>query len=173
MKQASNRSFRINYETNKFELDGHEFQYVSGSFHYFRALPDVWEDRLKVMRAAGLNAIDTYIEWSLHNPEDSTYQFDGIANVEHFLELAQKQGFVVILRPGPYICAERDNVSLSFEIFFKSIKSGTMVVRQVGHFILKKIATCFFFKRFNRVVFHTGCSQSIPIFGYVQAIKTT
>lgn len=98
-------------------MDGQEFQYVAGSFHYFRALPDVWEERLKTMRAAGLNAVDTYIEWALHNPEDTEYRFDGIADIEHFLELAQKQGFVVILRPGPYICAERDNVSACQNLF--------------------------------------------------------
>lgn len=108
------RKFSINYETDSFEMDGKPFQYVSGSFHYFRAVPDVWEDRLKVMRAAGLNALDTYVEWSLHNPQENVYDFEGIADVERFLTLAQKQGFYVILRPGPYICAERDNVSAAF-----------------------------------------------------------
>lgn len=91
-------------------MDGKEFQYVSGSFHYFRAVPDAWEDRLKTMRAAGLNALDTYVEWSLHNPQENVYDFEGMADVERFLTLAQQQGFYIILRPGPYICAERDNV---------------------------------------------------------------
>lgn len=109
--QAS-RTFSINYETNSFEMNGKKFQYVSGSFHYFRAVPDAWEDRLRTMRTAGLNVLDTYVEWSLHNPQENVYDFDGIADVERFLTLAEKQGFYVILRPGPYICAERDNVSL-------------------------------------------------------------
>lgn len=108
--QATSRSFRINYEKNQFELDGQAFQYASGSFHYFRAVPEVWADRLKTMRSAGLNALDTYVEWATHNPEEGEYNFDGIANIELFLELAQKEGFYVILRPSPYICAERDNV---------------------------------------------------------------
>lgn len=59
-----------------------------------------------------LNKINTnsYVEWSLHNPHDNVYDWGGIADVERFIELAQKEGFYVILRPGPYICAERDNV---------------------------------------------------------------
>lgn len=104
-------SFRINYETNQFEMDGKPFQYVSGSFHYFRALPDVWAERLDTMQGAGLNAIDTYIEWSFHNPDENVYDFNGMADVVRFLQLAKDRGLYVILRPGPYICAERDNVS--------------------------------------------------------------
>lgn len=47
---------------------------------------------------------------SLHNPLDGIYNFEGMANITHFLDLAAAEGFLVILRPGPYICAERDNV---------------------------------------------------------------
>lgn len=104
-------AFRINYETNQFEMNGKPFQYVSGSFHYFRALPDVWAERLDTMQSAGLNAIDTYIEWSFHNPEENVYDFTGMADLVRFLQLAKDRSLYVILRPGPYICAERDNVS--------------------------------------------------------------
>lgn len=60
------------------------------------------------MRAAGLNAVTTYVEWSLHNPKDEVYDFTGIADLEQFIELAAQEDLYVILRPGPYICAERD-----------------------------------------------------------------
>lgn len=53
------RSFTIDYDNNTFLLDGKPFQYISGSFHYFRALPESWEQILKAMRAAGLNAVTT------------------------------------------------------------------------------------------------------------------
>lgn len=69
---------------------------------------------MRMMRNAGLNALDTYVEWALHNPEDGKYNFTGIADVERFLKLANEHGFYVILRPGPYICAERDNVCYRF-----------------------------------------------------------
>lgn len=53
-----------------------------------------------------------YVEWSLHNPKDGEYTFEGIADVENFIKIAQEEDLYVILRPGPYICAERDNVSI-------------------------------------------------------------
>lgn len=63
------------------------------------------------MLAAGIRVIDTYVEWALHNPEPGVYNWEGLADLEYFLDLTQKLNQKVILRPGPYICAERDNVS--------------------------------------------------------------
>ncbi|XP_058116718.1 beta-galactosidase-like [Anopheles ziemanni] len=102
------RSFSIDYDNNTFLMDGVPFQYVAGSFHYFRALPQMWQPILRSMRAAGLTAVTTYVEWSLHNPKENVYTWDGMADIEHFIELAAQEDLYVILRPGPYICAERD-----------------------------------------------------------------
>jgi beta-galactosidase len=52
--------------------------------------------------------VTTYVEWSLHNPKDGVYDFTGMADIEQFVELAAQEDLYVILRPGPYICAERD-----------------------------------------------------------------
>lgn len=65
---------------------------------------------MRTLRASGLNAVTTYVEWSLHNPKDGQYAWDGIADVEEFVRLAAEEDLLVILRPGPYICAERDMV---------------------------------------------------------------
>ncbi|EDW76337.1 uncharacterized protein Dwil_GK15404 [Drosophila willistoni] len=119
VKREDTPKFTIDHEANTFLLDGEPFQYVSGSFHYFRALPDAWRSRLQTMRASGLNALDTYIEWSLHNPHDGVYNWEGIADVVKFLEMAQEEGFYIVLRPGPYICAERDNGGLPHWLFTK------------------------------------------------------
>lgn len=54
--------------------------------------------------------VTTYVEWSLHNPKQGLYEWTGIANLERFIQLAVEEELLVILRPGPYICAERDNV---------------------------------------------------------------
>lgn len=62
------------------------------------------------MRAAGLNAVTTYVEWSLHNPKPDVFNWDGIGNLDRFIRLAAEEDLLVILRPGPYICAERDMV---------------------------------------------------------------
>lgn len=52
------RKFEVDYERNIFLKDGEEFRYIAGSFHYFRALPETWAAKLRMMRAAGLNAVD-------------------------------------------------------------------------------------------------------------------
>ncbi len=70
------------------------------------------------MKQAGLNVLDTYVEWALHNPQDGVYDFSGIANLTQFLDVAAAEGLLVILRPGPYICAERDNVLYIYNFFF-------------------------------------------------------
>ncbi|XP_070158102.1 beta-galactosidase isoform X1 [Polyergus mexicanus] len=101
-------SFGVDYENNQFLLDGKPFRYVAGSFHYFRAPRQYWRDRLRKMRAAGLNAISTYVEWNLHEPEPGQFNWAGDADLVEFLNIAQEEDLLVLLRPGPYICAERD-----------------------------------------------------------------
>lgn len=93
----------------KFYLDGEEFKIQSGSFHYFRALPEYWEDILTKIKAAGLNTVETYTCWNLHEPHKGEFCFDGMLDVEHFIELAAKVGLKVIVRTGPYVCAEWEN----------------------------------------------------------------
>lgn len=63
-----------------------------------------------------LKSIFSYVQWSLHNPKDGVYDWNGIANVESFIEIASELGLYIILRPGPYICAEIDNVKVNYLI---------------------------------------------------------
>lgn len=107
--EGGRRSFVIDYENSRFLKDGEPFRFVGGSVHYFRIPRPYWRDRLYRMKMAGLNVIDTYIEWSGHQPERDVFNFLDNYDLEAFLELAQDLGLLVILRPGPYICGERDN----------------------------------------------------------------
>ena len=100
------RSFVIDYENDCFLKDGEPFRYISGSFHYFRVPRFYWKDRLMKMKAGGLNAVQTYIAWNIHEPVHGQYNFEGDADLVSFIELANSVGLLVILRPGPYICAE-------------------------------------------------------------------
>ena len=100
------RSFTVDYKNDRFLKDGEPFRYISGSIHYCRIPSSLWEDRLKKMSAAGLNAIQTYVAWNFHETSPGTYDFSGDRNLTQFLQLAQDNGLLVILRPGPYICAE-------------------------------------------------------------------
>ena len=105
---TSGRSFSIDHERNCFLKDGEPFRYISGSIHYFRIPPPYWEDRLLKAKMLGLNAIQTYIAWNLHEPSPGVYDFEGGRNIFQFLEIAQSLDLLVILRPGPYIDAEVD-----------------------------------------------------------------
>ncbi len=100
--------FTVDRRRGIFLLDGHPFRYVSGSVHYFRVRPELWRDRLRKLRAAGFNAVQTYVEWSRHQPAES----DAFVRVEdevvRFVRTAGEEGLLVILRPGPFIDAERD-----------------------------------------------------------------
>ncbi|PKA57288.1 Beta-galactosidase 8 [Apostasia shenzhenica] len=91
-----------------FWKDGEPFLIIGGDLHYFRVLPEHWEDRLLRAKALGLNTIQTYVPWNLHEPLPQKWVFEGIANIESFLKLTHKLGFLVLLRAGPYICAEWD-----------------------------------------------------------------
>ncbi|XP_067634492.1 beta-galactosidase isoform X2 [Eurosta solidaginis] len=105
---VSRQNFTIDWDNDRFLKDGEPYRFIAGSFHYFRAHPDSWQRKLQTLRSSGLNAVTTYVEWSLHNPRDGVYVWNGIADLEKFIKIAQELDLDVILRPGPYICAERD-----------------------------------------------------------------
>ncbi|NXW97608.1 BGAL galactosidase, partial [Larus smithsonianus] len=100
------RSFQLDYEEDCFRKDGAPFRYISGSIHYARVPRPAWRDRLLKMYMSGLSALQVYIPWNYHEPLPGVYDFAGDRDVEAFLDLAAELGLLVILRPGPYICAE-------------------------------------------------------------------
>ncbi|KAM7407558.1 hypothetical protein PAMA_003331 [Pampus argenteus] len=103
---CADKSFSIDYKNNCFLKDGKPFQYISGSIHYSRIPRYYWKDRLVKMYMTGLNAIQVYVPWNFHETVQGVYNFTGDHDLEHFLNLANQTGLLVILRPGPYICAE-------------------------------------------------------------------
>ena len=95
-------------QKDHFSLDGKPFQIISGEMHYARIPREYWHDRLKKARAMGLNTVTTYVFWNLHEPRPGIYDFAGQKDVAAFIRAAQEEGLFVILRPGPYVCAEWD-----------------------------------------------------------------
>nr|XP_048314716.1 beta-galactosidase-1-like protein 3 [Myodes glareolus] len=91
-----------------FTLEGHKFMIIGGSIHYFRVPREYWKDRLLKLQACGLNTVTTYIPWNLHEQEKGKFDFSEILDLEAYVSLAASIGLWVILRPGPYICAEVD-----------------------------------------------------------------
>ncbi len=98
----------VEVEGDHFALDGKPLQIISGELHYERIPPEYWRDRLKKARAMGLNTISTYVFWNVHEPQPGVYDFSGSRDVATFIRTAQEEGLYVILRPGPYACAEWD-----------------------------------------------------------------
>ncbi|NXA46701.1 BGAL galactosidase, partial [Nothocercus julius] len=113
------RSFQLDYEGDCFRKDGAAFRYVSGSLHYARVPRPAWRDRLLKMHMSGLSALQVYIPWNYHEPLPGVYDFAGERDVEAFLDLTAELGLLVILRPGPYICAEWDMGGLPAWLLWK------------------------------------------------------
>uniref|UniRef100_A0A3P8U8A9 Beta-galactosidase n=1 Tax=Amphiprion percula TaxID=161767 RepID=A0A3P8U8A9_AMPPE len=95
-------------ESSQFTLEGKPFRILGGSIHYFRVPRAYWEDRLLKMKACGLNTLTTYVPWNLHESERGTFNFQDQLDLKAYVSLAAQMGLWVILRPGPYICAEWD-----------------------------------------------------------------
>ncbi|XP_070685504.1 beta-galactosidase-1-like protein 2 isoform X2 [Pempheris klunzingeri] len=94
--------------SSQFTLERKPFRILGGSIHYFRVPRAYWEDRLLKMKACGLNTLTTYVPWNLHEPGRGLFNFADQLDLEAYLRTAASLGLWVILRPGPYICAEWD-----------------------------------------------------------------
>ncbi len=96
----------LTIDHNQFLLDGKPFRIISGALHYFRILPEYWEDRLKKLKACGFNTVETYTCWNLHERKEGQFDFSGRLDIERFISIAEQLDLNIIVRPGPYICAE-------------------------------------------------------------------
>lgn len=103
----------LNANSPNFTLNDRYITLYSGAMHYFRVPKQYWRDRLRKMRAAGLNTVETYIPWNLHEPEPGNFDFGegssdmtDFLDVKQFLEIAKEEDLFAIVRPGPYICSE-------------------------------------------------------------------
>jgi beta-galactosidase len=91
---------------NQFFLDGKPFQILSGEMHYTRIPRAYWRNRMEMAKAMGLNTIATYVFWNVHEPQPGVWNFSGNADLAEFLREARQEGLYVVLRAGPYSCAE-------------------------------------------------------------------
>lgn len=89
-----------------FLFDGKPYQIISGEMHYPRIPRADWRDRFKKARAMGLNTVTTYVFWNVHEPKPGVFDFTGQNDIAEYIREAQQEGLNVILRPGPYVCAE-------------------------------------------------------------------
>ena len=99
---------RFEIGEKSFLLEGKPFVIRSGEMHFSRIPREYWRHRLKMVRAMGCNTVCAYMFWNLHEPRPGRFDFTGANDVAEYCRLADEEGLKVILRPGPYACAEWD-----------------------------------------------------------------
>ena len=89
-----------------FLLNGEPFVVKAAEVHYPRIPQAYWDHRIKMCKALGMNTLCIYVFWNIHEQREGEFDFSGNNDVAEFCRLAQKNGMYVIVRPGPYVCAE-------------------------------------------------------------------
>ncbi len=122
-----------------FLLNGKPFHVYSGEMHYARVPKAYWSHRLQMMKAMGLNTVATYVFWNYHEIAPGQWDFStDRKNLREFIETAQKEGLKVILRPGPYACAEWDFGGFPWRLLNDKeleIRSGDKFVQECTNYI--------------------------------------
>ena len=101
---------RIRFDDRCLQIEGKDVFVLSGTFHYFRTPQPLWRDRLQKLKTGGFNCVETYVPWNWHerqmpaSPDD--YSKLDMQPLDDFLRMCEDVGLYVIIRPGPYICAE-------------------------------------------------------------------
>lgn len=105
---ASNGRLTASFEIRdgNFYRNGEVINIHSGELHFSRVPHEYWRDRLRMVRAMGLNAVATYVFWNNHEPAPGVWDFSGDRDLHEFIRTAGEEGLMVILRPGPYGCGE-------------------------------------------------------------------
>lgn len=103
------RPHTFDYSKSEFILDGKPFQIISGEMHYARIPREYWRHRIQMAKAMGCNTIATYVFWNYHEIEKDKFDFStSNRDLASFAKIVQEEGMWLILRPGPYVCAEWD-----------------------------------------------------------------
>ena len=104
--QAATKPGTFTVGDKTFLLNGQPFVVKAAEVHYPRIPRPYWEHRIQMCKALGMNAVCIYIFWNIHEQREGQFDFTGNNDVAEFCRLAQKNGLYVIVRPGPYVCAE-------------------------------------------------------------------
>lgn len=106
LQAAAPAKHTFGWKGEDFLLDGKPFVIRGGEMHFSRIPREHWRDRLRMLKAMGLNTVGTYLFWNLHEPRPGEFDFSGRNDIAAFVRIAQEEGLWVIIRPGPYSCAE-------------------------------------------------------------------
>lgn len=128
----SKETFEIGRRT--FLLNGKPFVVKAAELHYARIPRAYWEHRIQMCKALGMNTICLYVFWNFHEQQEGKFDFTGDKNIAEFCRLAQKNGMYIILRPGPYACAEWEMGGLPWWL----LKKKDMVVRSLHPYFMER-----------------------------------
>lgn len=130
---------------------------LSGEMHYSRIPHQYWRHRLQMMKGMGLNTVATYVFWNWHEVEPGVWDFEGDKNIAEYIKIAGEEGMMVILRPGPYVCAEWEFGGYPW--WLQNIEG--MEIRRDNEQFLKH--TKLYIDRLFKEVGHLQCTNGGPI----------
>ncbi|CAM3402950.1 beta-galactosidase [Paenibacillus lupini] len=107
-KVYAHTNLAVQYDKFSYNINGQQIFLNSAAIHYFRMPKEEWREVLVKAKLAGMNCVDTYFAWNVHEPEEGQWSFEGDNDCGAFLDLCHELGLWVIARPGPFICAEWD-----------------------------------------------------------------
>ena len=84
-------------KNNQFLKNGKPIKIISGAVHYFRNMPDTWDDIFKKLKALGCNCVETYCAWNMHEKIQGQYDFSGNLDIAAFIRMAQKEDLMLSL----------------------------------------------------------------------------
>lgn len=119
-----------------FLLDGKPFVVKAAELHYPRIPQPYWDQRIKLCKALGMNTICLYVFWNAHEPQPGVYDFTGQKDLAAFCRLCQDNGMYVILRPGPYVCAEWEMGGLPWWL----LKKKDIRLREDDPYFIERVA---------------------------------
>ncbi|AQK58987.1 Beta-galactosidase 11 [Zea mays] len=104
----------VSYDRRSLIIDGRREIFFSGSIHYPRSPPDMWPELIAKAKEGGLNTIETYIFWNIHEPEKGQFDFEGRYDIVRFFKLIQEHNMYAMVRLGPFIQAEWNHGGLPY-----------------------------------------------------------
>ena len=120
---------------NTFLLDGKPFVVKAAELHYTRIPQAYWSHRIEMCKALGMNTICIYIFWNIHEQEEGKFDFSGQNDIAAFCKLAQQHGMYVIVRPGPYVCAEWEMGGLPWWL----LKKKDVALRTLDPYYMERV----------------------------------
>lgn len=131
--QTTARQFEVGKGT--FLLDGKPFVVKAAELHYTRIPQAYWEHRLEMCKALGMNTVCIYIFWNIHEQREGMFDFSGQNDIAAFCRAAQKLGMYVIVRPGPYVCAEWEMGGLPWWL----LKKKDIALRTLDPYYMERV----------------------------------